>query len=399
MTVAEEKVLGAVILDPNQYRFVSEIISGEDFSTQQMGVVFDKIGEMIFTGQHVDTITVVNSWSDWNLRGLDSSVVFSWANAEVSTYSATEYASVVRKDSVRRALLSVGQKILGDINDTSVSPIDKVTEAVNSLNEIRSGSSTSEIRAKKLKDILDGEDTYDWLIPGLLERRDRLIVTGPEGFGKTTFIRQISILAAAGINPITFNRIDPVRVLVVDAENTEMQWRRAVRSISETAARLGLADPREVIHIAAGKRIDITKGSHLAEIHKLVDTHNPDMLMIGPLYKLVSKAINSDDDAAPLIVALDSLRDRGLSLIMEAHAGKSANADGERDLRPRGSAALLGWPEFGFGLRPVPGDSDSVVLSRWRGDRDQRDWPKKMRKGGVWPWTPEEIYEFPSLGF
>jgi hypothetical protein len=86
------------------------------------------------------------------------------------------------------------------------------------------------------------------------------------------------------------------------------------------------------------------------------------------------------------------LRDRGLCLIMEAHAGKATNMEGDRDLRPRGSAALLGWPEFGFGLKPVTGDPEKVQLARWRGDRDGRAWPKIIRKGGIWPWMTEENF-------
>ncbi|MBK0297059.1 hypothetical protein IAE22_34985, partial [Bacillus sp. S34] len=77
----------------------------------------------------------------------------------------------------------------------------------------------------------------------------------------------------------------------------------------------------------------------------------PDVLFIGPLYRLIPRAINSDDDAAPLLAALDTLRDRGLAMVIEAHAGHAVGHGGERDLRPRGSAALLGWPEFGLGLR------------------------------------------------
>lgn len=393
MSLAEQKLLGALILDSSQYRFVEKIVASSDFTMYQMGQVFDGIGVMVSRGEHVDPITVSNKFKDWDVKGLPFTEVYTWANAEVYANAARDYAQSVKDDSVRRSLRLVAESIMSDANDSSSSPLDAASAAVNVLDDLRSSHATGEIQTKRLAEILDGDDSYDWLIPGLLERRDRLIVTGPEGFGKTTFIRQLSILAAAGINPITFNRIQPVKVLVVDAENTEMQWRRAVREMSGRAALLGLADPRQEVHISAGKRIDITKGSHLSEIHRLVDIHKPDMLMIGPLYKLVPRAINNDDDAAPLIVALDSLRDRGLSLIMEAHAGKASNLDGERDLRPRGSAALLGWPEFGFGLKPIQGDLDSVALSRWRGDRDQRDWPKKLRRGGVWPWTAEEIYE------
>jgi hypothetical protein len=389
--LAEENLLGVLILQPTSFREIKALVSSSDFANADMGKVFDGISQMIARGQDVDQITVANRLSDWGVRLYTLANVFEWCRAEIHYTAAMEYATAVRNDSIKRKLREAASDVLTRLS-SSENPLDVAIDTANMIAEIREGVSTGEIRTRVLGEILEGEDSYDWLIPGLLERQDRLIVTGPEGFGKTTFIRQLTILAAAGINPITFERIKPIRVLVIDAENTERQWRRAVRYMTQQAARIGVVDPRRTIHIAAGRRIDLTKGSHLSEIHNLVDVHKPDILMIGPLYKLVPKAINNDDDATPLIVALDSLRDRGLSLIMEAHAGKTTNMDGDRDLRPRGSAALLGWPEFGFGLKPVPTEPNKVHLSRWRGDRDGRNWPKVLVKGGEWPWMPEESF-------
>ena len=390
-SVAERNLIGSLVLMPVNYREVRKLVSSEDFENADMGKIFDGIGNMVARGEGVDQISVGNRFAEWGVTIYDSTQIFEWAIAEVYAAPATEYAKKVRNDSITRKLRVVASTIMEKINRVH-EPLDVAIDVSNYVDAIRENVSSGELTTKVLGDVLEGEDGYDWLIPGLIERQDCLIVTGPEGFGKTTFIRQLTILAAAGINPITFEKIQPVKVLVIDAENTERQWRRAVRYMTHQAARVGSVDPRKTIHIAAGRRIDLTKGSHLSEIHNLVDIHKPDMLMIGPLYKLVPKAINNDDDATPLIVALDSLRDRGLSLIMEAHAGKTTNLDGDRDLRPRGSAALLGWPEFGFGLTPVVNEPMKVKLVRWRGDRDNRSWPKILMKGGEWPWMPEEAF-------
>ncbi len=143
----------------------------------------------------------------------------------------------------------------------------------------------------------------------------------------------------------------------------------------------GTVDPGKQVLVSAGTRLDLTRQADLDQVHRLMDQHKPKLLYIGPLYKLLARAINSDDDAAPLIVALDGLRERGVSLLMEAHAGHGKSLGGERDLRPRGSSALLGWPEFGLGLRPIEDDPGMVAVVHWRGDRDERDWPKHLRRG------------------
>lgn len=254
----------------------------------------------------------------------------------------------------------------------------------------RSNVGAAVLNPKYLDEILTITDTQDWLIPGLLERRDRLVLTGGEGAGKSFFSRQLAIAAAAGVHPFHNQRIDPIRVLAIDAENSEVQWARNARYVANMARTYGTVDPGKQVLVSAGTRLDLTRQADLDQVHRLMDQHKPDLLYIGPLYKLLAKAINSDDDAAPLIVALDGLRERGVSLLMEAHAGHGKSLGGERDLRPRGSSALLGWPEFGLGLRPIEDDRDMVAVVRWRGDRDERNWPKYLRRGqqGEMPWMP-----------
>lgn len=386
---AEIGLLGSVLFDSKVYRFAAEVVSADDFEDQRHGAIFAGIGRMLAAGEAVNEIAVGNRFPEWKVRNLAPSEVFAWTNGLFSAQGAIEFGKSVRDAAVRRGLKDIGSRAVTNAADPAFASMDAVSSSLRELERLQLSGSSSMFIARKLDDILDGSDEYDWVIPDLLERKDRIILTGGEGAGKTTFVRQLAILSAAGIHPTTFQPIKPVRVLVVDAENTERQWRRAVRAMVTNAAREGTSDPGQTVHVMASHRIDITSGQHLGEVHRLVDKHQPDVLFIGPLYKLVPRAINNDDDAAPLIVALDSLRERDIALVMEAHAGKGTGGDGERDLRPRGSSALLGWPEFGMGLRVTEDDPAVVQLVRWRGDRDVRDFPKHMRRGLRWPWEPE----------
>jgi len=279
------------------------------------------------------------------------------------------------------------------INENFERLVAQQIEALEVKDEVqrrRASVGAATLQPKYLEEILAITDTQDWLIPGLLERRDRLILTGGEGSGKSYFSRQLAIAAAAGVHPFDHERIEPVRVLAIDAENSEVQWARNARYVTNMARQHGTADPGKQVLVSAGTRLDLTRQADVDQVHRLMDQHRPDLVYIGPLYKLLAKAINSDDDAAPLIVALDGLRERGVALVMEAHAGHGKSLGGERDLRPRGSSALLGWPEFGLGLRPIEDDDSMVSVIKWRGDRDERNWPKHLRRGqaGEMPWMP-----------
>lgn len=262
-------------------------------------------------------------------------------------------------------------------------------EARKLAKELAAAEASELLHAKTLREILATEVAYDWLVPGLLERTDRFMLTGFEGFGKSWLLRQIAICVAAGVSPfVPAQRVDPGRVLVIDAENSEKQWQRGTKYMTDVAASHGV-DPQDRVIVSAGRRIDLSVASNVNEVHKLIDLHKPDLLYLGPVYKMVGGAINNDDDAAPLIAAMDSFRERGVALLVEAHAGHSMTM-GERDLRPRGSAALLGWPEFGFGFAPVDGDPSMGRLVPWRGAREERSgWPEHLRRGvdGELPWV------------
>lgn len=251
----------------------------------------------------------------------------------------------------------------------------------------------SRLNPQTLEEIQARPIIHDWLVPGLLERRDRLVMTGAEGAGKSWLMRQIVICLASGIHPFNVHeQIEPLRALVVDAENSEDQWNRGTQYVTHTVMHYG-SDPRQRVIVNAGVRIDLSQASGVNEVRAQIDRYKPDVLYIGPLYKLVPKGITNDDDAAPLIETLDGLRESGLALIMEAHAGKGKALGGERDLSPRGSSALLGWPEFGFGLRPMDEDPSIAHLTRWRSDREKRDWPTRIRRGiqGELPWMRADI--------
>jgi replicative DNA helicase len=277
--------------------------------------------------------------------------------------------------------------VVADSHNPALSVAQTLSEASQALSRIMSATTTQNDDPKLLRELLDVEDVFEWSIPGMLEKGDRLMITAGEGVGKTTILRQIVILASAGIQPFTFDPIDPVRCLVVDVENSERQWRREASSMVDAAARFGQRNPADYLHIRTGKGLNITKESDLARVHGWIDDYEPDVLMIGPLYKLVPGGIQGDEQASPVIAALDSIRERGVALLLEGHAAKATDTNGIRNLSPRGSAALMGWPEFGLGLHFDPEHPEKVTVVKWRGDRSKRDWPHELYRGGIFPWT------------
>ena len=244
--------------------------------------------------------------------------------------------------------------------------------------------------APDLDQFLDHTDEYHWVVPGLLEEMDRLMVTGFEGHGKSHLLRQISVCVAAGMDPFRFARIQPRRVLFIDLENSERHTRRQMRPLRDLMEHQGCAVAPGMLRIIMRPNGLNLNGLDDAEwLMERVRSLQPELLVIGPLYRMHAANPNDELAARMTAAAIDAARTEArCAVIVEAHAGHGEA--GRRDARPVGSSLWLRWPEFGFGM--IPDKERSAMpyqeewLRVWRGQRDERSWPDKIARGLVFPW-------------
>jgi len=381
--LAEQSVLSCCYQSPLAFERAAAILTGADFANPDHERLWCVLKAQKDAGSPTDATAVqVALKGQQRLMGVHLAVALNPAIPD----SVEHYANTVHGFALRRNLIAVSIQMRQKAENLENDPQPLISEAVNRLTKIR------DLGAPDIDTVMLGElmskpdDPYDWVIPGLLERMDRLVLTGEEGLGKSVFLRQLALMGAAGIHPFTKEPMTPIRSHIIDLENTERHVKRQLRGMWLQAKTQG-KDPSDNVAIDCRPGgIDIVRDKDLSWLNRILDATNPDLVVIGPLYKLAPRALQTDDHVAPVISALDSLRARGITLVMEAHAGHATTKGDERNMRPRGSAALMGWPEFGYGLRwNEVGDVDMVA---WRGDRDERSWPRRIKRGGLWPWTP-----------
>lgn len=317
--------------------------------------------------------------------------------------SIGHHAQIVREATARRRIHAIGTELTraaasqGDLDVV----LDYATQQSVALSLLVDTPLDGDAPIAGLSTIADfvreRDNEHTWVIPGIIEHQDRVMIVAGEGVGKSVLGRMLCTLLAAGRHPFAPNqKITPRRTLLVDLENPPDLLRRGLRGQVQMIYddNLDIEDRGWVWRRPGGLNIRAAADRNL--LARVIEMANPDLVAIGPLYKASLPKANDTYEIAAQETArvIDQFRERyGCAFWIEHHAPK-ADAAGHRG-GPIGSSYWLRWPEFGLLLRPdaeAQGDQRGNVfkLERFRGDRDERCWPDKLiKRAGKWPWTPD----------
>jgi AAA domain len=250
---------------------------------------------------------------------------------------------------------------------------------------------------ERLFDFVHGERPHnEWVIRTLLRENEVVVITGFEGTGKSSLLKQIAVCAAVGVHPfMTAVTLDPCRVLFIDCENNRADcmddFDRLVTQIEREELN---SNPEMFVHVRNPMALDQPAG--VAWLRERVLAHEPDLLVIGPLYHLLAKDMSSGEDGAQaLIRAIDMVHQVSKCAVVIEHHSPHKPQGEHRSVRPYGSSLLMRWPSFGFGLMPSGGMQEPFEFLPWRGVRRRgRTWPSWVRQAGTqddgWFWEEAE---------
>lgn len=406
-TSAEQSALGCILAAPQCADEVLAIAPPDMYGVPKHADIATVIADMASTKDPIDPQTVLARLITLSLAEKvgGGAYLLTLMERAWSVSHATAYAEQVRDAFQMRRTAEAAERLSQRLEapDADLATILALHQVeVEEIAELARPVHTEP--APTIADLLANPVSYDWLVEGLLERGDRLMLTGAEGGGKSVLLRQMATCLAAGLHPFTAEKIDPVNVLVVDCENSRRQNQRRYGPMVELAERMARKYDRQVdwdrLRITVRPDgLELTGRDDPVWLDRIVTASRPDVVVIGPLYRLHAQNINDELAARQLTVVLDTLRARhGVALLIEAHAGHAEDSTRKRKMRPTGSSLFMRWPEFGFGLRRSEDDKSEssipllVDVVSWRGARDERDWPQMLRRGQgtSMPWLPHD---------
>lgn len=375
-----EKLITAALCEPQHAAEpLTNLVANVDFVTPALNLIADAIGERWLTGAPIDTAIIVD-----DLRGrgtldqVGGTAYFRKLLADTDWYNASSYVERITSLAHRRRILTATAELELAVKGGG----DWTAKAEQLADVVHAAPVVDPEPSIDFDDLLadvDEKPEYRWLVPGLLERQDRVIITSGEGGGKSTWLRQFAVRMAAGIHPFVDQPIDSLRALFVDCENTLEQSRRRFRPLRELIE----YTPGQLMFELRPEGLDLSRPDAAAWLSSKITTNRADVLLIGPLYKLADGDPKDERLAKAVATTFDRLRTRhDIAVLIEAHIPYAESQKAKRAIRPYGASLWSRWPEFGLHL------AEDGRLMRWRGDREKRDWPASLERSSPWPWAP-----------
>lgn len=413
---AEMAILGATLMGSRQVLDLFTTIAAEDWYVPAHRHIATVIRGLLANDRPVTPETVL---VEAQARGLvphriNPSLLLNCQHIAAAPESVPLLAERVRDLATARGLSQTGMWLAQAMESAWTTGTDAADIAAV-IAKVRRACDEAEQRTAALDappptpmgDFLAVEDIRSWIIPGLLERMERIVLTGAEGGGKTVLCTQLACCMAAGVHPFTGEPLGSgnhgIRVLIVDCENSPAQSRRRFKwmtgLVDAARHKHGLTPTEWSEQMFIEMRpagIDLLNGREVAWLDHAISAIAPDLLVLGPLYKLHHANINDEIAARELVWQLDLLREKhGFALLTEAHSGNATDTNGDRQMRPSGSSLFRRWSEFGFGLRrskldPGKARAELVDVVSWRGSREERAWPTKLQHSHILPWMPAD---------
>lgn len=210
---AEQSVLGAVLVEPEQINYVADVLKAEYFYLPEHQAIYAVMLQKMMTNDRIDFVTVLEALKSNGFFSSEDGKAYllKLANSVPFISNLSNYAKIVREKYEARCLIKASREIIEQAMDPSAESERLLDMAEERIYGIREGKQTGgllpirEVLASNYemfrKLTSDERDQYVGIPTGIsdldavtsgLNRSDLIIVGARPGMGKTSFALNIA---------------------------------------------------------------------------------------------------------------------------------------------------------------------------------------------------------------
>ena len=263
--IAEQSLLGSVLIDPACFNDVAEMVKSEDFYLREHKEIFLAMHELYLANHNIDVVTLIEALVRAGVYDKSGGEQYIRTIADVvpNALNATDYAKIVRDKSQLRQLIA----ICGEVSDTAYSEQDDVGRTIeyaeSQIFALAQGRDTKNFR--HIRDVLvdvyahlhelntnkeatqgtaTGFSGLDKVLAGM-GKSDLVLVGARPGMGKTSFALNI----AANVAQATKKKVC-IFSLEMSADQLVNRMLSSEAMVDSYALRTGELKPEQWEHIA-----------------------------------------------------------------------------------------------------------------------------------------------------
>ena len=215
--IAEQSLLGSVLIDPESFNLIADAVSSADFYLEEHRQIFTAMHELFLVSQHIDVVTLIDMLVQKGIYTKSGGEQYIRTIAEVvpNALNIRDYARIVKDKSVLRQLIAA----CDEISEEAYSEQDDVSHvldaAENRIFAIAQGKDTKNFRhirevigdvyaqlhelstnKEATQGVPTGFSGLDRVLAGM-GKSDLIIVGARPGMGKTSFCLNIGTNVAS----------------------------------------------------------------------------------------------------------------------------------------------------------------------------------------------------------
>jgi len=350
---AEEAVLGGLLLHPEAWAKVADVVKPDDFYRKDHRTIFEAMGRLATDGRPCDLIAV----SDWlENKGLATEVgglpyLGTLAKDTHGAANICDRAEIVAEKARLRRLRALVEEVARATTDgkTSTQIVATLDATIGQLR----GATCQKVKLRHISEIVAERREPAWLdgLHKILERDVLAILAGSRGTFKSFLSLHWAMTAAVRGQP----------VVILSAEGAGLD-RRADAWMRRHAPAHEIAD---LPILALERALNLNAAEAIASLTSAIDASrsNPALIVIDTFSKYAAGLDENDNAAVALFLSTISqqLRERyTATVLLVAHAGHGDSK------RPRGASVLMANPDAEYIMQRPDATAMTVTVSRER---------------------------------